>query len=200
MSAAAVPTRNTRKRILEVAERDFARFGYEAAHMEAIATEVGVRKTALYHHFPSKGAIYDEIMVGMLDALHGLVDSLPDAGNASAQLTRLIEGLEGLLEKRRTWAQLFVRLFLDETREPVVSPKVASHLDELVAKLSAFFRAGAADGHFVDVPPLQLLMPVVATALLQADRNARGTPLLARAGSGDLREANRRLLARLVLP
>ncbi|MDO8910270.1 MAG: TetR/AcrR family transcriptional regulator [Phenylobacterium sp.] len=50
-----------RAEILEAAERIFVAQGYEGATIRKIADEVGVSSTALYMHFPDKGAILLEI-------------------------------------------------------------------------------------------------------------------------------------------
>ncbi|ACG78307.1 transcriptional regulator, TetR family [Phenylobacterium zucineum HLK1] len=50
-----------RAEILEAAERIFVAEGYEGATIRKIADEVGVSSTALYMHFPDKGAILLEI-------------------------------------------------------------------------------------------------------------------------------------------
>ena len=50
-----------RAEILEAAERIFIAEGYEGATIRRIADEVGVSSTALYMHFPDKGAILLEI-------------------------------------------------------------------------------------------------------------------------------------------
>ena len=50
-----------RAEILEAAERIFIADGYEGATIRKIADEVGVSSTALYMHFPDKGAILLEI-------------------------------------------------------------------------------------------------------------------------------------------
>ena len=50
-----------RAEILEAAERIFIADGYEGATIRRIADEVGVSSTALYMHFPDKGAILLEI-------------------------------------------------------------------------------------------------------------------------------------------
>jgi AcrR family transcriptional regulator len=42
---------DTRTKILEVAESEFAAEGYAGAHLQKIAEQVGVRKTALYYYF-----------------------------------------------------------------------------------------------------------------------------------------------------
>jgi AcrR family transcriptional regulator len=50
-----------RAEILTAAERIFVAEGYEGATIRKIADEVGVSSTALYMHFPDKGAILLEI-------------------------------------------------------------------------------------------------------------------------------------------
>ena len=57
---------DTRERVLEVAETRFAQKGYDGAHLESIATEVGVRKTALYYYFDSKELLYVAVLERML--------------------------------------------------------------------------------------------------------------------------------------
>lgn len=50
-----------RAEILVAAERIFVEHGYEGATIRKIADEVGLSSTALYIHFPDKGAILQEI-------------------------------------------------------------------------------------------------------------------------------------------
>ena len=53
----------TRERILDAARRLFARDGYDATTVRAIAGDCGMTDAAIYHHFPSKRAIYDAVLV-----------------------------------------------------------------------------------------------------------------------------------------
>ena len=50
--------KTTRGRILEVATELFTAQGYEAASVEAVLKASGVSRGALYHHFPSKEALF----------------------------------------------------------------------------------------------------------------------------------------------
>ncbi|MBK7857547.1 MAG: TetR/AcrR family transcriptional regulator [Archangiaceae bacterium] len=54
--------RDTRQDILEAALDLFAQDGFFGTSMRAIAREVGVRESALYHHFSSKDAILEGLM------------------------------------------------------------------------------------------------------------------------------------------
>lgn len=73
--------------ILAIATELFARDGYHAVGMRAVALEVGIRTSSLYHHFPSKEAILYEIAlevtkdfveshIGMLDGPAPIPDRL----------------------------------------------------------------------------------------------------------------------------
>jgi AcrR family transcriptional regulator len=54
--------RDTRQDILDAALDLFAGNGFFGTSMREIARRVGVRESALYHHFPSKGAILEGLM------------------------------------------------------------------------------------------------------------------------------------------
>lgn len=48
---------------LDAALTVFAKFGYSAATMDAIAVEAGLSKPTLYHYFPSKDELFREMML-----------------------------------------------------------------------------------------------------------------------------------------
>lgn len=52
----------TKQRILDKALELFSQAGYSAVSVERIAAAVGIKAPSLYNHFPSKRAIFDEIV------------------------------------------------------------------------------------------------------------------------------------------
>jgi TetR/AcrR family transcriptional regulator len=81
---------DTRNKILDVAEQDFARSGFAGAHLQHIAEQVGVQKTALYYYYPSKAALYEAVLVRMLEAFDQAVSKAIDGPESPAgRLERL---------------------------------------------------------------------------------------------------------------
>jgi AcrR family transcriptional regulator len=52
----------TRARLVETARERFGRDGFERTSIEAILQDSGVARGALYHHFPTKEALFDAVL------------------------------------------------------------------------------------------------------------------------------------------
>jgi AcrR family transcriptional regulator len=82
----------SREEILEAARRVLVRNGVAAATLDAVAKEVGVSKTALYYYFPSKDALFFELVFGALEsqakAVHDAVEKANDGGGALRSIIR----------------------------------------------------------------------------------------------------------------
>lgn len=67
----------TRRRILAAAQKLFSEKGYEHTSVQDIVNELGdLSKGAIYHHFPGKEAIIEELTYQDWEVSHGLVDEL----------------------------------------------------------------------------------------------------------------------------
>ena len=51
-----------RERILNSAAKVFGQHGYRLASMELVAQECGLTRQALYHHFPTKEALFRAVI------------------------------------------------------------------------------------------------------------------------------------------
>lgn len=138
---------DTREKILEVAEQAFARDGYAGAHLQAIAEQVGVRKTALYYYFPSKAALHEEVLVRILENLDRELDTAIGAtGAAGERLVRLVESFNDVLAQRPSYPLILIRLFV----EPIdyADSRVLPLIERLVSRLLRFYREGVDAGAF----------------------------------------------------
>ena len=72
--------RDTKERILRTSLSLFAREGYEAVSVSSIAEALGMTKGALYKHYPSKRAVFDDILARMeaLDASRAAEYGVPE--------------------------------------------------------------------------------------------------------------------------
>lgn len=87
-----VPAGERRAQILRAAAELFERRGYAAVSLGEIAAAVAVTKAALYHHFPSKEAIYAEVMREALGQIGGAIGrTVAGPGSVADKLQRLTE-------------------------------------------------------------------------------------------------------------
>src|SRR5689334_3020032 len=57
-----MPADQRRQQLFEVARERFAHQGFHATSMDEVAEAAGVTKPVLYQHFPSKRALYGEVL------------------------------------------------------------------------------------------------------------------------------------------
>lgn len=74
-----------RERVLRAATTSFLARGY-ASSVDDIARRAGVAKQTVYHHFPSKGALFKEVVHDLTK--HVLVELEAEPGDLRAALTR----------------------------------------------------------------------------------------------------------------
>ncbi len=140
---------DTRARIMQVAEEEFAREGYSGAHLQAIAERVGVQKTALYYYFDSKAALYEAVLTRMIgafdDVLVGVIDG---PGTPRERLEALLDTVNDLLARYPTWSRILVRVFVDRLDYGAVD-ELRAAIEGLVGRLFRFHREGVDAGAFV---------------------------------------------------
>jgi AcrR family transcriptional regulator len=101
----ASEARETRREILDAALELFAENGFFGTGIREIARAVGVRESAIYHHFPSKEALLAALLTEAGQEAAEALDSL-FVGARDADLRTLLERVAtGALEKFSTLRQ-----------------------------------------------------------------------------------------------
>jgi TetR/AcrR family transcriptional regulator len=153
---------DTRNKILEVAEKEFATCGYSGAHLQAIAEQVGVQKTALYYYFRSKSALYNAVLRNMLETLRDTVNrGLRSDGSAEQRLESLLGDLNDLLAERRNYSKILFRMFVD--RSPFDLQAAQPLVQEIITSLLRFYREGVDAGRFRRISSRHFFMSVMGT-------------------------------------
>jgi TetR/AcrR family transcriptional regulator len=151
---------DTRNKILEIAETEFAAEGFAGAHLQKIAEQVGVRKTALYYYFESKSALYTAVLAAMLEDFDRTVTTAVESDETpERRLVRLVELINDLLAEHPNYARILIRVFVD--RPPIEAAQLLPIIERVVGRVMQFYRQGADRGAFRHVSSRHFFLSVL---------------------------------------
>jgi AcrR family transcriptional regulator len=155
---------DTREKMLEVAETRFAQKGYDGAHLESIASEVGVRKTALYYYFDSKEALYIAVLERMLIQFEETISRVFESDAPMAQqAVHLSDAINDLLAEHPNYSQILIRIFVD--RVAVDTVRMIPIIERVVGAVIRFHQRGVAEGTFRRVSSRHFFTSVLGMAI-----------------------------------
>lgn len=149
----------------------FSVHGYEGTSMEAISSEVGIRKASLYSHFKGKEHLFltivDELIQKNREILQELADSIKGASTRE-QLYAIFRHLScyPLEADREVEFDFFRRMlfFPPLALKPVLLGKLAVYEQELRGLLTAIFTEGIANGTLVKHDISDLLVSFICNS------------------------------------
>ena len=128
-----LPAEQRRSQLLEVACDVFAARGFHATSMDDVAEAAGVTKPVLYQHFPSKRALYRELLE---DVDRRLLDAVRAATiNATSGRERVQEGFAAYFHFVTGHGSAFRLLFGASVRNDVEFAAIAEGAIEQIANL-----------------------------------------------------------------
>ncbi|MUL41149.1 TetR/AcrR family transcriptional regulator [Streptomonospora sp. PA3] len=133
----------------------FNRRGYDGTSVGDLARELGLTKSAIYHHFPSKSYLLQAALSEALDALTEVIDTAVASENGSSETA--YERLESAVRQA-------VQVLVDHLPAVTLLLRVHGNSDveldalrrrrEIDAKLADLVRAAADEGSLrADIPP-----------------------------------------------
>lgn len=154
----------TRTHILEAALKRFANHGYNAASIDQICTDAGVSKGAFYHHFPSKQAIFLELLKGWLAAIDAGFEAVrqPTVPDTLMQMTGTLPAIFASADDR---LPMFLEFWLQASRdEKIWEASIAPyrHYQDYFANL---IQQGIDEGSFDSVDPQSAAQMIVSLAV-----------------------------------
>jgi len=137
----------TRSRIVQAAQAEFSQHGYEAASVAEICERAGVSKGALYHHFPTKQALF----LALLDHWLAGVDAQLAAYRAGARdVPASISEMAGVISDvfRAGTGQLplFLEFWAQASHDPTVWEATVAHYRRYRQLFAGMIEAGVAEG------------------------------------------------------
>lgn len=146
-----IPT--SREKILDVAEARFAQRGYAGVGLREVADAAGLGKSSLFHHFPTKAALYGAVLDRVIQRIETRMHAALSApGDPREQLPAAVIGLVDTLAEDPPAARLLLRtVFEDDDLSPTEAPELYAaeqRLDRLIARIARLITDGVESGAF----------------------------------------------------
>jgi AcrR family transcriptional regulator len=159
----------TRRRLLHVSRRLFARRGYDGASIRAITRGARTNLGAVTYHFGSKEHLYHEVLRGVTQPLQQTIQQA--AAEAGAPLDRIENILRAFFAHVAQEPDMPALLLRELALERPIPAPVRAALGGVYAAIGSCLAAGQRDGSIVSGEPVHLTLGVVSqpvyTALAQ---------------------------------
>jgi TetR/AcrR family transcriptional regulator len=106
-----------RQRLLEAAAAAFSESGYAASSVAAIAARAGMSKSTVFHHFPSKEALYLAVIGEAVDDFGERLDRF---FSASGDVASALRGFQEEHLRHMARHRQVVRLIMRELQDPAL--------------------------------------------------------------------------------
>jgi AcrR family transcriptional regulator len=148
-----------RETILAAARTVFATRGLGATRVSHIATKARISQGLVYHYFPTKEALFTEIVEGALREFVRLADDARRApGSAWERLQRLCElMLAGVLDAP-DYPLVILQAFTSDAVPEEARTAVARYGSQSMRHMVGLIRAGQAEGTVVAGDPVELAL------------------------------------------
>ena len=165
MSSLPAPSRLTdRKRaaIVDAAVAEFRLYGFAATSMDKIAASAGVSKRTVYNHFPSKEALFAQILEQMWErSIEGLALAYRKDRPLRDQLLELVTQKLELL-RDENYSELARVAIAAGLHAPELARELVTRMGNREEGLTTWIRAAAADGRLKTDDPLFAAMQMHA--------------------------------------
>ena len=179
--------KKNREVILNAALGVFSSEGFRGATLDQIAEDAGLSKPNVLYYFPSKEAIYSELLSGLLETwLDPLREIDPDG--------EPIEEIVGYVRRKLQMSRELPResrLFANEIVQgaPRILEEIEGPLKTLVDRTASIIDGWIGEGRVASLHPHHLIFSIWATTQHYADFDVQVRGILRPAGEAHLDEA-----------
>ena len=111
----------TRNHILDAATQLFSKYGYDATGVAEICQAAGVSKGAFYHHFPSKQAIFMELLNSYMNSIEtGFNLMRQEVHNVPQAILQMAEMVGALFQATDIHLPIFLEFWTQANHDPLI--------------------------------------------------------------------------------
>jgi TetR/AcrR family transcriptional regulator len=155
----------SRARLLAAAAREFAARGFAGANVDRIARTARLNKAMIYYHFPSKAALYREIIRDMFDAIGR---SVREVAASRLPPEEKVRGYIGAIAREGEARPHFPRMWLREITEGAehVDRATLRYARDVLATLGRIIDEGCRADRFQPVDPVLIHIGIIAPLMV----------------------------------
>lgn len=161
----------TRERILQAAQECFARYGYYATGVAEICRQAGVTKGGFYHHFPSKQAVFLQLLENWLAGLEARLQATRDqAATVPEALLQMTGMIRQVFQAASGQLPIFLEFWTKAAHDPAIWQATVAPYRRYRAFFAGMIEAGIAEGSLRPVDAelaAQLIVSVAVGLVLQ---------------------------------
>jgi AcrR family transcriptional regulator len=156
----------TRKHILEAAQVQFSRAGYNAASVDSICAQADISKGAFYHHFPSKQAVFLALLEEWLSGLErGFRLLKENSGTAEQALLKMVDILPEVLKASEGQLPIYLEFWMQASRDPKMLAATIAPYHRFREQIAGMVRDGIQTGVFRDVDADTASLALISLAI-----------------------------------
>jgi TetR/AcrR family transcriptional regulator len=188
LSPHSTPTRSDRRldkqrSILREAEAQFARVGFEGARLEAIGAALGMSRHALLYYYPSKEALYREVLDDVLSHWLGGMGELARAADPRQGLADYVAAKLKSARQRPDGSRVFTQEVM--AGAPRYSEAITKQVQPVLEADVRAFERWARAGRVRRAPFRHLVFMIWAMTQAYADHAPQFALLLGKPALGD---------------
>lgn len=164
-------SQETRAQILRSAARCFAQHGYDGTGVAQICQMAGVSKGAFYYHFPTKRALFLDLLDAWMAELQGALEGMARGGRtAPERLSRMARVMGAVLASEGARLPMFLEFWTQASREGAIREVTGAPYQKFHRFFGQLIQAGIEEGTLAPIDPglgAQAIISLASGLLLQ---------------------------------
>jgi AcrR family transcriptional regulator len=144
----------TRSHILEAATHLFSQYGYDATGVAEICEVAGVSKGAFYHHFPSKQAVFFELLNSYMSSIEkGFNAMRQEFHNVPQAILQMAEMVGALFQATDIHLPIFLEFWTQANHDQKVWALTVAPFQRFQSYFAEMIQEGINEGSLTPVDP-----------------------------------------------